>query len=228
MAHLADQPEVATRLLAIAAHKDPKLAERRTRALQALEGKVHEEHLAQLLELALDPSNPAAVQDYAFDRVGDIRSPKAIPPMWPLVADAEKQRQRWRAGELVLTIGGSSVLSEFFAKLPSGGEVKYEPEELDGYAARMGQMTPLPTAVATAQLSSPNWWGRVIALNFFERKGTDADVPHHESPARGRGAGPRQELGIRHDRGQGCEASNRRVTRASRAAAGLTPTRRVA
>jgi hypothetical protein len=177
MAHLADQPEVANRLLAIAAHKDAKLAERRARALQALEGKVHEEHLAQLLELALDPSNPAMVQDYAFDRVGDIRSPKAIPPMWPLVTDAEKQRQRWRAGELVLTIGGSNVLSEFFAKLPSGGEVKYEPEELDGYAARMGQMTPLPTAVATAQLSSPNWWGRVIALYFFERKGTDADVP---------------------------------------------------
>ena len=155
------------------------------------------------------------MQDYAFDRVGDIRSPKAIPPMWPLVTDAEKQRQRWRAGELVLTIGGSNVLSEFFAKLPSGGEVKYEPEELDGYAARMGQMTPLPTAVATAQLSSPNWWGRVIALNFFERKGTDADVADHESPARGRSAGPREELGIRHDRGQGCEASDRRVTRAS-------------
>jgi hypothetical protein len=177
MAHLADQPEVANRLLAIAAHKDAKLAERRTRALQALEGKVREEHLDQLLELALDPNNPPSVQDYAFDRVGDIRSPKAIPPMWPLVTDAEKQRLRWRAGELVLTIGGSNVLSEFFAKLPSGGEVKYEPEELDGYAARMGQMSPLPTAVATAQLSSPNWWGRVIALNFFERKGTDADVP---------------------------------------------------
>jgi hypothetical protein len=176
MANLADQPEVATRLLAIAADKDPHLTERRTRALQALEGKVHESQLDQLLALALDASSPIAVQDYAFDRVGDVRSPKAIPPMWPLVQDAEKQRLRWRAGELVLAIGGPSVLSEFFAKLPSGAEVRYEPEELEGYAARMGQMAPLPVAVATAQLSSPNWWGRVIALNYFERKGVDADA----------------------------------------------------
>jgi hypothetical protein len=108
--------------------------------------------------------------------VGDIRSPKAIAPMWPLVQDAEKQRQRWRAGELVLTIGGANVLSEFFAKLPSGAEVKYEPEELEGYASRMGQMTPLPTAIATQQLGSPDWWDRVIALQFFARKGTQADV----------------------------------------------------
>jgi hypothetical protein len=177
MAYLADQREVAARLLAIAADRDASLTERRTRALQALQGKVREEQLQQLLALALDPSAPTAVQDYAFDRVGDIRSPKAIAPMWPLVEDPDKQRQRWRAGELVLAIGGSNVLSEFFAKLPSKGEVKYEPEELEGYAARMGQMTPLPVSVAAAQLSSPNWWGRVIALSFFQRKGTDADVP---------------------------------------------------
>jgi hypothetical protein len=177
MANLADQPEVATRLLTIAADKDASLTERRTRALRALEGKVREEHLHQLLALALDPNAPTAVQDYAFDRVGDIRSPKAIAPMWPLVQDAEKQRQRWRAGELVLAIGGTSVLSEFFSKLPTGAEVRYEPEELEGYAARIGQMAPLPVSVAAAQLSSPNWWGRVIALSFYQRKGTDADVP---------------------------------------------------
>lgn len=177
MAHLADQPEVAVRLLAIAAERDASMTERRTRALQALQGKVREEQLQQLLALALDPSAPPAVQDYAFDRVGDIRSPKAIAPMWPLVQDGEKQRQRWRAGELVLAIGGSSVLSEFFAKLPTGSDVRFEPEELEGYAARMGQMTPLPVSIAAAQLSSPNWWGRVIALSFFLRKGTDADIP---------------------------------------------------
>jgi hypothetical protein len=177
MKHLAEQPEVGARLLAIAADKNPALTDRRTRALQALEGKVNEQQLAPLLLLALDPAAPPAVQDYAFDRVGDIRSPKAIAPMWPLVADAEKQRLRWRAGELVLTIGGANVLSEFFAKLPSGGEVTYEPEELEGYALRMGQMTPLPTAIAGQQLGSPDWWDRVIALQFFARKGTEADIP---------------------------------------------------
>jgi hypothetical protein len=176
MANLADQPDVTARLLAIAADREPSLTERRTRALQALQGKVHEPELQPLLALALDPSAPPAVQDYAFDRVADIRSPKAIAPMWPLVQDAEKQRQRWRAGELVLAIGGASVLSEFLAKLPTGAEVRYEPEELEGYAARMGQMTPLPIATASTQLSSPNWWDRVIALSFFERKGTDANI----------------------------------------------------
>lgn len=177
MAQVADQPEVAARLLAIAGDKEGSSTERRTRALQALQGKVHEDQLHQLLALALDPSAPVSVQDYAFDRVGDIRSPKAIAPMWPLVQDGEKQRQRWRAGELVLAIGGPTVLSEFFSKLPTGSDVKYEPEELEGYAARLGQMTPLPVSVAAAQLSSPNWWGRVIALCFFQRKGTDADIP---------------------------------------------------
>jgi hypothetical protein len=161
--------------LAIAADK-AQTAARRTRALQALEGKVNESQLDALLALALDPSSPVTVQDYAFDRVGDIRSQKAIPPMWPLVQDAQKQRLRWRAGELVLAIGGANVLPEFFAKLPTGAETAYEPEELQGYAARMGQMSPLPTAVATAQLASPNWWGRATALYFFERKGTEADV----------------------------------------------------
>jgi hypothetical protein len=177
MKHLADQPAVAARLLAIASNKEPALTDRRTRALQALEGKVREEHLGPLLAPALDPSAPAPVQDYAFERVADIRSPKAIEPMWPLVQDGQNQRLRWRAGELVLAIGGNSVLSEFFAKLPSQDGVKYEPEELEGYALRMGQMSPLPTAVAFAQLESPDWWDRVIALHFFERKGTQAEIP---------------------------------------------------
>jgi len=176
MKYLADQPAVSQRLLAIAATKDPALTERRTRALQALEGKVDETHLAPLLALALDPTSPAPVQDYAFDRVADIHSVKAIPPMWPLVQNAKDQRLRWRAGELVLTLGGPAVLAEFFAKLPGGQGVEYEPEELDGYAQRMGQMTPLPTAVASGQLASPDWWDRVIALRYFERKGTEQDA----------------------------------------------------
>jgi hypothetical protein len=177
MKHLASEPQVADRLLAIAARKEAVLAARRTRALQALEGNAREEHLDTLLSLALDPEAPASVRDYAFDRVGDVRSKRAIEPMWPLVADADNQRLRWRAGELVLQIGGNAVLSEFFAKLPGGRETAYEPEELEGYASRMGQMTPPPTEVAAAQLASPDWFDRVIALNYFQRKGDEDDVP---------------------------------------------------
>jgi hypothetical protein len=200
MKHLADQPQITARLLAIAGDKNPALVDRRTRALQALEGKVREVHLAQLLPLALDPGSPPSVQDYAFDRVADIRSPQAIAPMWPLVQDAAKQRLRWRAGELVLAIGGNNVLGEFFAKLPSG-DVEYEPEELEGYALRMGQMTPLPVAIAAAQISSPDWWDRVIALHFFERKGTQADIPMvnrligDSTPVKGKHWGPGVTVG---------------------------------
>jgi hypothetical protein len=179
MKHLADQPKVAERLLQLAATPEPALADQRTRALQALEGKVRDEHLDRLLALALDATAPTSVRDYAFDRVGDTRSPRAVAPMWALVASPTDQRLRWRAGELVLAIGGGAVLEEFFLKLP-GGEAAYEPEELDGYAGRMGQMTPLPVAAAAARLGSPNWWDRVIALKFFQRKGGPADVARLE------------------------------------------------
>ncbi len=182
MKPLADQPKLVERLLQLAATPDPALATQRTRALQALEGKVREEHLDRLLALAVDPASPIGVRDYAFDRVGDVRSPRAIVPMWPLVANAQDQRLRWRAGELVLAIGGSGIVEEFFAKLP-GGDVAYEPEELDGYASRMGQMTPLPSALAAAQLASPDWWDRVIALKFFQRKGGPADLARLQSLA---------------------------------------------
>lgn len=177
MKYLAEQPEIANRLLAIAKDPNPALAFRRTRALQALEGKAREEHLDALLALGLDSNAPSSVRDYAFDRVGDTRSVRAIPALWPLVQDAKNDRLRWRAGELVLALGGNNVLAEFFAKLPTGADVKYEPEELEGYALRLGQMTPQPRAIASAQLGSPHWFGRVIALYYFARKGEQSDRP---------------------------------------------------
>jgi hypothetical protein len=183
MKYLADQAEVQKRLLEIAGQKDAKLTDRRTRALQALEGKLGPEHVDEVLALALNASNPVSVRDYAFDRVGDTRNPKALASLWPLLAD-EDQRLRWRAGELILVIGGPAVLNEFFGKLPSGPNVSYEPEELDGYAQRMSQMTPAPKDAAKAQLESPNWWLSIIGLNYFQRKGTDADVASLEPLAR--------------------------------------------
>jgi len=77
---------------------------------------------------------------------------------------------------MVLQIGGGDVVGEFFAKLPEGDEVKYEPEELEGYATRMAHMSPLPTQVVRGQLSSPQWFDRVIALRYFERKGEEGDI----------------------------------------------------
>jgi hypothetical protein len=180
MKHLAGQDVVAERLIAIAVTNDASeaMVARRQTALQALEGNAKEPHLDRLLELALSNDSPIPVRDYAFDRVGDIRSARAIPRMWPLVeagAD-EAGRVRWRAGEMVLAIGGPTVVAEFFTKLPPGPEVKYEPEELEGYATRMAQMNPPPTSLVRGQLNSPNWWNRIIALRYFERKGERSDV----------------------------------------------------
>ena len=175
MKHLSDQAPVAARLLAIAANGENG-ADRRRGALQALEGRVGEAQLDQLLSLALDTNNPPPVQDYAFDRVGDIRSAAAIPRLWPLVESGDDQRRRWRAGEMVLAIGGSQIVDEFFTRLPGGADTVYEPEELAGYAGRMSQMRPAPTDHVRAQFRSANWWNRVIALRFFERKGTQADA----------------------------------------------------
>jgi hypothetical protein len=175
MRHLADQPAVANRLLQIAATESAELTDRRVRALQAMEGKARKEHLDALLALALNPNSPPSVRDYAFDRVGDIRDPRAIPQMWTLVQDTKDQRLRWRAGELVLQIGGQGVLEEFLSKLPSDGDPEYEAAELEGYASRMGQMAPLPRDVALRLLDSPRWFDKIIALNFFQRKGTAAD-----------------------------------------------------
>jgi hypothetical protein len=198
MRHLADQEEVTTRLLRIADTKpgpeDPqawveRLNVRRATALKALEGHVTRSHLNRLLSIALDPSNPIEVRDYAFDRVGDIRSRDAIGRLWPLVelpgctaasctsSNKLDKRLRWRAGELVLSLGGASMIPQFSQRLPSASGIQYEPEELEGYATRMSQMTPPPTSTVLELLESQQWWNRVVALRYLERRGGDADVP---------------------------------------------------
>lgn len=180
MKFLASEDIVRERLLTVAGTDDASapMVVRRMTALLALEGNVAEAHLDRLLALALTDGVPAEIQDVAFARVGDIRSTRAIPAMWPLVevGDNDKQRYRWRAAEMVLQIGGTDVVGEFFAKLPVGAEIKYEPEELEGYATRMAHMSPPPTDLVRAQLSSPNWFSRVIALRYFERKGEQSDI----------------------------------------------------
>lgn len=180
MKFLADQPTVAARLLEIAAQTSAEgdlVSERRKRALMALEGKATQAMLQQLLNIALEPTSPIAIRDYAFDRVGDIRSAEALPRLWPLVSNKTEWRMRWRVGEMVLAIGGAGVAVDFLAKLPTGSDATFAPEELAGYATRLGQLTPLPNDIMRAQLNSPDWWDRVIGLRYFERKGTLADIP---------------------------------------------------
>ncbi len=197
MRHLGDQDAVAMRLLQIADTKPgerdgeawvERLDARRATALKALEGHVNRTHMNRLLSIALDPGNSIEVRDYAFDRVGDIQSSDAIPRLWPLVqragctagsctkADKLAKRLRWRAGELVLSLGGPSIIELFSQRLPAAAGIQYEPEELEGYATRMSQMTPQPTPAALSLLQSQQWWNRVVALRYLERRGVEADV----------------------------------------------------
>ena len=190
MKHLSSQAAVRDRLLAISTTPPPEgvnaataeaLNLRRQRALQALEGAVSEEQLQPLVGIALNETAPINVRDYAFDRIGDIRSQGAIPQMWGLVANGDNEdlpkRLRWRAGELVLAIGGNDIVSQFFTRLPTNNDAEFEPEELEGYATKMSTMTPQPVAFLERQLRSNNWFARVIALRFIERRGTEADIP---------------------------------------------------
>ena len=198
MSHLGDQEVVTTRLLAIADTKpgpeDPKawverLNARRATALKALDGHVSRVHLNRLLAIALDPANPIEVRDDAFDRVGDIRSRDAIGRLWPLVelegctangctsSNRLDKRLRWRAGELVLSLGGPAMIPQFSQRLPSASGIQYEPEELEGYATRMSQMTPPPTSTVLELLDSQQWWNRVVALRYLERRGGEEDIP---------------------------------------------------
>jgi len=189
MKHLSAQSAVRDRLIAIAttppaeglnAATTEALNLRRQRALQALEGAVNEEQLQPLLSIALNEANPINVRDYAFDRIGDIRSTAAIPQMWPLVSNGDNEelpkRLRWRAGELVLALGGSEIVDDLFNRLPTANGAEFEPQELEGYATKMSTMTPQPVAVVERQLRSNSWFARVIALRFIERRGTEADI----------------------------------------------------
>lgn len=183
MHHLGDQPVVAARLLVIA-QQPSTTAEQETRrvaALQALEGHVQPGQAAPLLALALDQAQPAAVRDYAFDRIADARDRGVVPQLWPIATQAAATsptawRARWRVGTLLLSLGGGEVVNEWFTRLPRGTGERYAREELHGYAERLAQVRPAPTALMRAKLTSAVWFEQAIALYYFERVGTEADL----------------------------------------------------
>ncbi len=190
MHNLGDQPAVQARLMEIAqqtAAPPPTTAraleDRRVTALQALEGHTPPGSTQVLLALALNAASPDRVRDYAFDRVADAHDRSVIPQLWPLATQTNAEndhtiwRVRWRVGTLLLTIGGADIVTEWFTRLPVGEHIRYAREELHGYAERLAQIRPEPTATVRAQLASPDWAHQVIALYYFDRAGTMADLP---------------------------------------------------
>ena len=201
MHHLADQASVSDRLLAMS--RDASMSEdRRVVALQAMEGHVRADQVASLLALAIDPQTATRVRDYAFDRIADSRSREAIPQLWPMATNPSSEgtawRQRWRVGSLILTLGGPAIVQEWFGRLPTGPTVVYAREELHGYADRLAAMSPRPDAIVAAQLASPDWWDRAIALYYYERNGTEADLARVQALA-GDATPTRGEHWLQHD-----------------------------
>lgn len=179
MKHLADQAVIRERLLAIAQlpGTDEATVARRTKALQALEGNVAPEQVSALMDLALDAATPVPVRDYAFDRVGDGRDPRAIPRLWGAFSSARDWRVRWRLGSLILTLGGAEVVQEFFGRLAN---TSYAREELYNYGERLSQIRPHPTTFVNTQLRSDQWFDRCIALYYHQRLGESSDLPRLE------------------------------------------------
>jgi hypothetical protein len=183
MHHLGDQAVVATRLLVIAQQPSttPEAETRRVAALQALEGHVQPGQSAPLLALALDQTQPAPVRDYAFDRIADARDRSVVPQLWPIATQSSTTgptawRARWRVGTLLLSLGGGEVVNEWFTRLPRATGEGYAREELHGYAERLAQVRPAPTELMRTKLASTVWFEQAIALYYFERVGTEADL----------------------------------------------------
>lgn len=190
MHNLGDQTAVQTRLMemaqqtTVAPPTTPRaLEDRRVTALQALEGHTPAGSTQTLLAIALEPTSPDRVRDYAFDRVADAHDRSVLPQLWPLATQVNAEndhtiwRVRWRVGTLLLTIGGADIVTEWFSRLPVGEHIRYAREELHGYAERLAQIRPEPTATVRAQLANADWAHQVIALYYFDRAGTEADLP---------------------------------------------------
>lgn len=185
MKHLNGQRVVQDRLLEIArqASSEQPIAARRVKALQAMEGGVRPDQVEALLAIALDDETArvgveslggSRPDDYAFDRIGDARSADALPRLWPVFDTTADWRMRWRVGKLILTLGGNDVVQEFFNRLKAS---EYAREELHNYGERISQMRPPPTDFINTQLASRDWFDRVIALYFWEKRATAEDLP---------------------------------------------------
>jgi hypothetical protein len=182
MKHLNRERVIQDRLLELAQvnSTDEAILVRRKGALLALEGGTRADQVDALLDIAFIPEPPPLenqefdrLRDAAFDRVSDVRATTALPRLWTVFSETESWRTRWRVGSLILTIGGPEVVQEFFTKLD---DESYAQEELAGYAERMAQMRPPPTDFINTQLESEEWFDRVVALYFWERRATAADL----------------------------------------------------
>jgi hypothetical protein len=144
--------------------------------LAALEGHVGPQDADKLCDVALNGRLDLRVRDQAFDRIDNLKNPTSVARLWPLL-DRDDKRLRWRAGELIMSIGGAATVPELFRKLPSGRNTEYLPEEIGGYGDRISEMNPVPLDAVRTSLTAESWVARLIAVQVIGRRGGRQDMP---------------------------------------------------
>jgi len=144
--------------------------------LAALEGHMGPQDADKLCTIGLNSRLDLRVRDQAFDRLEDLKNPASVARLWPLLEQDDK-RLRWRAGELIMAIGGPATVPELLRKLPSGRNTEYLPEEIGGYGDRISEMNPVPLDAVRAALTAESWVARLIAVQVVGRRGSREDIP---------------------------------------------------
>lgn len=159
---------------------EPEAASRHSAAqllgLAALEGHVAVTDADKLADIGLNSHLDLRVRDQAFDRLENLKNPASVARLWPLLEQDDK-RLRWRAGELIMAIGGPATVPELLRKLPSGRNTEYLPEEIGGYGDRISEMNPVPLDAVRAALTAESWVARLIAVQVIGRRGGPQDLP---------------------------------------------------
>lgn len=159
---------------------EPEAASRHSAAqllgLAAIEGHVGPQDADKLCNVGLNGHLDLRVRDQAFDRLEDVKNPASVARLWPLL-EQEDKRLRWRAGELIMAIGGAATVPELLRKLPSGRNTEYLPEEIGGYGDRISEMNPVPLEAVRAALTAESWVARLIAVQVIGRRGGPQDIP---------------------------------------------------
>jgi hypothetical protein len=177
LGRFADQPEVRTRLLGIAA-SDRIAKDERAQALELLAGRVGENELKPLLALAQAESAPPELRVLALSRAGETKSKSALPVFLILLTNRNHHALRRLSGELSLSIGGPEAAASFFRNLPTGWGMSYEKAEIDAYAEPLAKLPPDVSLLLLLgeKIHSSFWWNRVLALRYFAQRGTAEDV----------------------------------------------------
>jgi len=144
-------------------------------AIRAIKQHILPTDLDRLFAIATNASLPSDLRDEGFERISDLRTPDAVPKLWPLL-ESDDERVRWRAGDLILSSGGPSVVRELLTKLPAG-RTEYPERETGSYVDAIAAMNPVPLDQVRPLLVAESWISRYLAVRVVALRGSRQDVP---------------------------------------------------